>query len=1037
MKKALTLGIVLMLGILFSGITIGSGARVNFGNATIGVYGNLKNSSSNLTTVSTSRLAFVGSANDTITNLYSFPNLTVSKPGGTLRLNNSTNNFQLTGNIAFTQGNVVTGTNTLELGSTATVTGESATGYVVGTVKAARAVGTGTSAGTGNFGGIGYSINNTGSDLGTVTVYRYSGSGNQVTIYGSPGILRKWTVETSNAFSGSRQVTASWLSNEDNGNVLANLKAWKYVAAKDGIDENDNLESEKVRRFIEKKDKLLAKSNDRETADNFTRGLELEEDEYGIIADEPKTLGWVEVDGAVFSTASSPRTATFTMDAATTFTINDTSNIFADGAGTASNPYQIATLDQLNAVRNYLSAHFIQIADIDASATTGWNSGAGWLPIPNFAGKYNGDGHTVSNLFMNRPSGTTYVGLFGITNTGSEIKDIGLIGLDVTGGNYTGGFVGYSRGTVKNCYAKGSVKSSTGSWTGGFAGYTASGSDINNCYANVEVTRLSGGTETVNIGAFCGRLYSSPITNCYSTGGVHYEGTTDPTNKGFFGAIGSGAVMSGNFWNTETSAQATTGGTATGLTKDQMRTLLIFTNATWDFQGESANGTEDTWGINAVLNSGYPFLSWEGITHSPSPFAGGIGTSDEPFLVSNLTQLDAVRNFKSYYFLQTADIDASATTGWDSNAGWIPVSTASPYFTGNYNGGFHKITGLFINRSANLQSLFGYSSGAVISNLSLADANITGAQYVAGISSYTVSTTVSNCSFSGSIVTGASGYAGGITAYAITGTLISECSSYGSVRAATYGGGISGRVGTNSQIRNCYASGSVSRISGYTSTVFGGICGYNNDAKILKSYSVAPVIYENATNPTNRGIVGAVTGTTTYEMADNFFDSQVTGQTTTAGIGTAKTTAEMRNVATYTSLSTAGLTNPWDFVGNPYDDMADTNMWSIHTSINSGYPYLSYEYRLPVEAPTNLALLISGTDVIITWDPVTDATSYAVYSGTDPYGVMTLDETGSFNGTEWTGAFTGSKMFYYVTALNSTKILPQKTIINNNMFMSK
>jgi hypothetical protein len=1033
MKKALTLGIIMMLGLLFSGITIGSGARVNFGNATIGVYGNLKNSSTNLTTVATSRLAFVGSANDTITNLYSFPNLTVSKPGGTLRLNNSTNNFQLTGNITFTQGNVVTGTNTLELGSTATVTGESATGYVVGTVKTARAVGTGTSAGTGNFGGIGYTINNTGTNLGTVTVYRYSGSGNQVTIYGSPGILRKWTVETSNAFSGTRQVTASWLSNEDNGNVLANLKTWKYVAAKGGIEDDESGEDDVVRRLIEKKDKLLAKSTDRNMAENIIRDHDQDEQERETVGDEPKTLGWVEVDGAVFSTAGSPRTATFTMDAATTFTINDTSNIFADGAGTASNPYQIATLDQLNAVRNYLSAHFIQTANIDASATTGWNSGAGWLPIPNFAGKYNGDGHTVSNLYISR-AGTANVGLFGQTNAGSEIKDIGLINVDITGGTGTGGFVGYSRGTVKNSFAKGSVKSSTGSWTGGFVGYAFTGSTITNCYSNVEVTRLAGGTETANIGGFCGRLYNSPMTNCYSTGGVNYEGTTNPTNKGFVGGVGTGITMSGNFWNTETSGQATTGGTATGLTKNQMRTLLIFTNATWDFQGESVNGTEDTWGINAVLNSGYPFLSWEGITHSPSPFAGGIGTSDEPFLVSNLTQLDAVRNFKSYYFLQTADIDASTTTGWDGGAGWTPVATVSPFFTGNYNGGFYKITGLYINRAANFQSLFGYTSGAAISNLALINANITGSQTISGIAAYPNSTTITNCSFTGSVLAN-TGYAGGISGNVLTNSVISECFVNATIRATTYAGGITGRVASASQIRNCYAMGTVSRISG-TSTIFGGISGYNNDAKILKNYSTAAIIYEGSTNPANRGIVGTVTGTTNYEMADNFFDSQVTGQTTTAGVGTAKTTAQMKNVATFTLIG-SGLVNPWDFVGNPNNDSANNDYWNIHASINGGYPYLNWEYRIPVEAPTNLALVISGTDVIITWDPVTDATSYAVYSGTDPYGVMTLDETGIFSGTQWTGAFSGSKMFYYVTALNSTKILPEKTIINNNMFMNK
>jgi len=71
--------------------------------------------------------------------------------------------------------------------------------------------------------------------------------------------------------------------------------------------------------------------------------------------------------------------------------------------------------------------------------------------------------------------------------------------------------------------------------------------------------------------------------------------------------------------------------------------------------------------------------------------------------------------------------------------------------------------------------------------------------------------------------------------------------------------------------------------------------------------------------------------------------------------------------------------------------------------------------------------------VIITWDPVTDAAGYIVYSSADPYGVFTLDETGVFTGEEWTGPFAGTKMFYYVTAINDTKVIAAKTININGI----
>lgn len=44
-----------------------------------------------------------------------------------------------------------------------------------------------------------------------------------------------------------------------------------------------------------------------------------------------------------------------------------TANIFAGGDGSAENPYQVASAAQLDAVRNDLDAHYIQVADIDLS----------------------------------------------------------------------------------------------------------------------------------------------------------------------------------------------------------------------------------------------------------------------------------------------------------------------------------------------------------------------------------------------------------------------------------------------------------------------------------------------------------------------------------------------------------------------------------------------------------------------------------------------------------------------------------------------
>jgi hypothetical protein len=58
------------------------------------------------------------------------------------------------------------------------------------------------------------------------------------------------------------------------------------------------------------------------------------------------------------------------------------------------------------------------------------------------------------------------------------------------------------------------------------------------------------------------------------------------------------------------------------------------------------------------------------------------------------------------------------------------------------------------------------------------------------------------------------------------------------------------------------------------------------------------------------------------------------------------------------------------------------------------------------------------SSVTLSWDAVTGATSYKVYSSTDPYSGFVEVSSGSYNGASWTGPFDGNKLFYYVVAVN-------------------
>ncbi|MBN2747060.1 MAG: hypothetical protein JXR34_10070, partial [Bacteroidales bacterium] len=216
---------------------------------------------------------------------------------------------------------------------------------------------------------------------------------------------------------------------------------------------------------------------------------------------------------------------------------------FSGGTGTSTDPYQIATLTDLQTLSTnstYWAAgkYFIQTANIDASATSTWNGGAGFSPIgsgdyPNrFSGNYNGQNHLISGLYIN--SSNNFVGLFGYIDAGVTIANLGLTDVDVSGTStstytYTGGFVGYYNGaSLSNCYCKGNINGANGSnnHTGGFVGY-GNGSPISNCYSVANVVAKG------YVGGFIGYGYFGTYSNCFSTGKV--VGSSANYSGGFVG----------------------------------------------------------------------------------------------------------------------------------------------------------------------------------------------------------------------------------------------------------------------------------------------------------------------------------------------------------------------------------------------------------------------------------------------------------------------------------------------------------------------
>jgi hypothetical protein len=112
------------------------------------------------------------------------------------------------------------------------------------------------------------------------------------------------------------------------------------------------------------------------------------------------------------------------------------------------------------------------MVDIDASDTLNWNGGKGFEPLRLF-GKFDGNGHVIRNLYINRLSEDN-VGLFSILGFGGEVRDLGIEDCWIVGADYVGGLVGSNGGIITSSYSTGAV--SGGDDVGGLVGYNGGGS---------------------------------------------------------------------------------------------------------------------------------------------------------------------------------------------------------------------------------------------------------------------------------------------------------------------------------------------------------------------------------------------------------------------------------------------------------------------------------------------------------------------------------------------------------------------------------
>ncbi len=286
--------------------------------------------------------------------------------------------------------------------------------------------------------------------------------------------------------------------------------------------------------------------------------------------------------------------------------------------------------------------------------------------------------------------------------------------------------------------------------------------------------------------------------------------------------------------------------------------------------------------------------------------------------------LNAVRNNLRGHYLLMNNLD-STTPGYDELAsptanegkGWHPIVGADSdrSFRGIFDGQGYEIRDLFINLPrtgyVGLFSIVGKAGR--IEDTGVVNAVVTSTAYVGSLAGLNKGT-VNNC-YSSSNVTGDQ-WVGGLVGQ--NDGAMTNCYSTGSVTTNSSGGGLVG--GNPGTVNNSYATSNVTAQVGV-----GGLIAVNSGT-VSNSYSTGRVTGNSYTG----GLVGYGEGA----VNNCFWDIETSGQATSAG-GTSKTTAQMKDIATFSGAGWNIMTVANPGTRNPF------YIWNIVNGVT--YPFLSWQ----------------------------------------------------------------------------------------------
>lgn len=377
---------------------------------------------------------------------------------------------------------------------------------------------------------------------------------------------------------------------------------------------------------------------------------------------------------------------------------------FAGGDGTQGSPYLIANCVQLEELDNDpadLGSYFVLANDIDCSDTLNWNGGLGWVPMASFADRFtgtlDGNGHSITSLYLNREPSSAGLGLFSYTES-ATFKNFSISGSVSNPNNNLGTCIGALAGAAFDSVTIQNVQSTVNmsgeqDGIGGFVGCLVDGASPSSIIDSSVDSTIAGG-------AVGGLVANADIS------GEASLTIQDTTTAGDFSGSDVGGVARTLHYRTWDNTTLTPVFVIAGFSSSADITVT----------GNGAGIVDNLWldyrSANITLSS------YTG-TLEATAGAGVAGLINEVESTNNTSFTTITRSFVSSLITSTSN-DVGGLVG-SVGTGHV-VSIEESYFGGVIDAGGDRVGGLIAK-----------SDGASYITNSFSDAQITGDQYVGGL----------------------------------------------------------------------------------------------------------------------------------------------------------------------------------------------------------------------------------------------------------------------------------------------------------------